>query len=484
MPALLFLAALLSFTGEALATRVSEKIRAFAGQTVILPCQIPVSDDFPTVEWSKEGLAQPNITFLYRDGCETHEMKNPVFQYRTHLIMSELKNGNISLRISNVQLSDAGKYRCMTLWRKTQPVVKTLELLVVAVSEPKLSVVSAKCGEVTLQCEADLWQQEPEITFLDDQGNNVSAENPKRHPDSRGFFTITRRATVQTTTNRVTCRVHQPEINQTRDMEIHIPADCTRSCTLTTSIAVLVTTFLCGLSALIAVLCKKYHDSVGDQKLSVSAKSHFTGSDPQLDQADDIRNANIEQQRRIDELKSNLHEKDETIHQLTEELNDLRSRQGAVVSQQNQPTIDNGLSKSSLDAPKPNNVPPDHSPKASKFSHDNNPKPVASTNSNHPKSCNLPQSNDQKPGVLRQSGNPAPGPLHQRSSHNNSSPALLTNNAAGSSSSSSASTSEENCLVRSMSMSESRSKSARPKRRYTTSGALYNRYTILENLPE
>lgn len=224
--------------------------------------------------------------------------------------------------------------------------------------------------------------------------------------------------------------------------------------------------------------------TVGDQKLSVSAKSHFTGSDPQLDQADDIRNANIEQQRRIDELKSNLHEKDETIHQLTEELNDLRSRQGAVVSQQNQPTIDNGLSKSSLDAPKPNNVPPDHSPKASKFSHDNNPKPVASTNSNHPKSCNLPQSNDQKPGVLRQSGNPAPGPLHQRSSHNNSSPALLTNNAAGSSSSSSASTSEENCLVRSMSMSESRSKSARPKRRYTTSGALYNRYTILENLPE
>ncbi|XP_042256615.1 selection and upkeep of intraepithelial T-cells protein 6-like isoform X3 [Thunnus maccoyii] len=446
MPALLFLAALLSFTGEALATRVSEKIRAFAGQTVILPCQIPVSDEFPTVEWSKEGLAEPNITFLYRDGCETHEMKNPVFQYRTQLIMSELKNGNISLRISNVQLSDAGKYRCMTLWRKTQPVVKTLELLVVAVSEPKLSVVSAKCGEVTLQCEADHWQQEPEITFLDDQGNNISAENPKRHPDSRGFFTITRRATVQTTTNRVTCRVHRPEINQTRAMEIYIP--------------------------------------VGDQKLSVSAKSHFTGSDPQLDQADDIRNANIEQQRRIDELKSNLHEKDETIHQLTEELNDLRSRQGAVVSQQNQPTIDNGLSKSSLDAPKPNNVPPDHSPKASKFSHDNNPKPVASTNSNHPKSCNLPQSNDQKPGVLRQSGNPAPGPLHQRSSHNNSSPALLTNNAAGSSSSSSASTSEENCLVRSMSMSESRSKSARPKRRYTTSGALYNRYTILENLPE
>lgn len=98
---------------------------------VILPCSFRFnpSSDFPTVEWSKKGL-QPDVIFLYRDGCETYEMKNPAFEYRTSLIMKELKNGNISLRISNVQLSDAGTYRCMRLWQNAPWETTTVELTV------------------------------------------------------------------------------------------------------------------------------------------------------------------------------------------------------------------------------------------------------------------------------------------------------------------------------------------------------------------
>ncbi len=108
-----------------------EQVLAFAGEDVILPCSfnITASDDFPTVEWSKEGL-QPNVILLYRDGCETHEMKNPAFEYRTSLIMKELKNRNISLRISNVRLSDAGKYKCMRLWKNAPRDMTTVELVV------------------------------------------------------------------------------------------------------------------------------------------------------------------------------------------------------------------------------------------------------------------------------------------------------------------------------------------------------------------
>lgn len=109
-----------------------ETVLAFAGGDVILPCsfRVTASGDFPqTVEWSKEGL-QPDIVFLYRYGCETPEMKNPAFRYRTSLITKELQNGNISLRISNVQLSDAGKYRCMSLWEKAPKEISSVELVV------------------------------------------------------------------------------------------------------------------------------------------------------------------------------------------------------------------------------------------------------------------------------------------------------------------------------------------------------------------
>ena len=102
-----------------------ERVLALAGRDVILPCSfnITVSRNFPTVEWSKKGI-EPNVVFLYRDGCETYEMKNPDFEYRTNLVLKELKNGNISLRISNVQLSDAGSYQCMTLKKNYREITR------------------------------------------------------------------------------------------------------------------------------------------------------------------------------------------------------------------------------------------------------------------------------------------------------------------------------------------------------------------------
>uniref|UniRef100_A0A3P9MY46 Ig-like domain-containing protein n=1 Tax=Poecilia reticulata TaxID=8081 RepID=A0A3P9MY46_POERE len=93
-----------------------EKVVAFAGGNAILPCnlKIPVSDHIPTVEWSKEDL-DSDIVFLYRDGYETFEMKNLAFEFRTSLFMREVKNGNFSLRISNLKPSDSGIYQCLII---------------------------------------------------------------------------------------------------------------------------------------------------------------------------------------------------------------------------------------------------------------------------------------------------------------------------------------------------------------------------------
>ncbi|KAM6960411.1 butyrophilin subfamily 1 member A1-like [Tautogolabrus adspersus] len=246
-------------------------IRAFAGDPVILPCHVDVRDELPTIEWSKEGLGQ-NMVLLYRDGCETHEMKDPAYWYRTSLIMNKLKNGNISLRISNVQLSDAGKYTCKTIRKKVQRNV-WIELIVDAVSEPKLSVIPTVDGGVTLQCEASCWSPTPEITFLDDRDNIISAGEPKSEPGPRGCINIKKRVTLQTATNRVSCRVHQPDMNQTRVTETFIPDGCLRSCTNTTIIAVFVTVILCGLGVCLVICCKRFLNcgnasSADGQKLS------------------------------------------------------------------------------------------------------------------------------------------------------------------------------------------------------------------------
>uniref|UniRef100_A0A3Q3QS24 Ig-like domain-containing protein n=1 Tax=Monopterus albus TaxID=43700 RepID=A0A3Q3QS24_MONAL len=96
---------------------VSEKIRASAGGTVILPCHISHSVDIPTVEWSKEGL-DPNIIFLYQHGCDTFEMKNQVFQFRTNLIMNKVKDGDISLHMFICSCLIPELYQCRVFWER------------------------------------------------------------------------------------------------------------------------------------------------------------------------------------------------------------------------------------------------------------------------------------------------------------------------------------------------------------------------------
>ncbi|KAF3697681.1 Butyrophilin subfamily 2 member A1 Precursor [Channa argus] len=460
-----------SSTGQTADNGVSEKILAFAGETVILPCHISVQHDNPTVEWSKEGL-NPNIIFLYRDGCETFEMKHPLFKYRTNLNMNKLKNGDISLIISNVKLKDAGKYQCVTLMKKKPHVIKTLELVVGAVSEPKLRFVSGVGDGATLQCEANCWFPEPEITFLDDQGNSIRADNAKRSHDSMGCFNVTARVTVQT--NRVTCRVHQPLYNKTRETETYIPAECLRSCKVEITITFLVTLFA-STCVCVAILCKKLN----------CVKKNLSGQSS--DQSRKCRNAEgvnhracncangTDHLQKIKELEEKLDCRQTRIQQLTDELNDLRSRQGPDM-QIGQHTVNNNPCGPSTDMSKTNNHPPHQLP------HDNNPKPLDVTSNHNPKPGNSFENKDSEPGVL--SENPALGLPVQTSSQHHNSPASLTNIAALSSTSSSASMSEENHLCRSKSLSLPHSNDAKIRRSNTLSGAHFKRFSRMQNLPE
>lgn len=415
----LFLCArlLLFFAGEHAAHGKQGQVLAFAGGDVILPCNFRISDstDFPTVEWSKEGL-NPDVVFLYRDGCETYEIKNPIFEYRTSLIMKELKDGNISLRISNVKMSDAGKYKCLKLWKKAPREVTEVELVVGAVSEPKLSVVSVeRCG-VTVQCEVNFWPTEPQVTFLDHQGNDIPAQGSERDRDASGRFIIKQRVTLQEANSSITCRVHQPEINQTRETKILVSATCSSDiCTAAFAAGGLASVLF---SAILALLIYKEHNKSTQKKKRLHRKS----SDQRKNSStENMLNSLTEQlKERLAGLKSELQEKEEIIRQL--KRNDQPSR--AVATQHDQPIW--GLFTSKPDIPKkPFNHYSDLDSNASYCADDYNPKFTASTKTYPPKSGSLHHKGSHL-GVKRQNSNPAPGQPIQRKHRNRSSPAIMS----------------------------------------------------------
>ncbi|KAG7496267.1 butyrophilin subfamily 3 member A2-like [Solea senegalensis] len=433
------------------------KIRVLTGSFAVLPCAFNTtsSPGFPTaVEWSKKDL-KDDIVFLYRDGRETHELKNPAFEYRTNFILKVPKYGNVSLRISDVRLSDAGTYLCKKLWKSSLRDITTVELEVAAVSEPRLSVVSGGRAGVTVQCEVGCWLPEPEIRLLDDRGNELPAENKEKGEKTAvGCYTVKRRVTLQDATSSVRCEVWESQFNQSKDTKINLPDNCLASSVL---LLIIGWTLFGILACAVCVVClwKKFCKSGNERKLPVirhsSSESIVIGKSE--------KQSLLEQNHIVDlltkeneKLKSELQKANNRLQRRDKPQRGLADKQ-KVVCQQDQPTVN-----SSTPCDKRPTLP------------------------------NQPPCMRSKPAVQRQNSNPGPPRPIQTTRRNISSPDLYSGNTAASSVSPSRGVTAQSKRHRSMSegFSSRDSYPRRPQRRqsFGTSVLSNNPYGPLDKLNE
>ncbi|XP_064881206.1 butyrophilin subfamily 1 member A1-like [Oncorhynchus nerka] len=227
---ILFISVSLITTGssEVQVVGPADRVVALAGDDVILPCSLEpsVSAEGMIVRWTRLNTKAENV-HLYRQGRDSNEEQSPSYRGRTSMFHEELKNGNVSLKLNRVTLSDAGSYRCFLPTLTSQVKETTVQLFVGAVSQTVISIDGTKGWGVVLKCDSGGWFPEPEMEWLDSSGTILPADGPpERHRDSEGRYTVRRHVTVdQTDTNRFTCRVHQTEINHLKETEIHVPDD-------------------------------------------------------------------------------------------------------------------------------------------------------------------------------------------------------------------------------------------------------------------
>ncbi|XP_076019079.1 butyrophilin subfamily 3 member A2-like [Genypterus blacodes] len=204
----------------------SQPVVAMLGNDVILPCSLePVADTADLMmEWTRPDLS-PRFVFVRRSGQELVNKKNPSYEGRTSVFVDQLQHGNISLKLSKVKLSDEGRYRCfIPRWG----VDAFVSVVVGSASSPliRLSGIDASTGEVMLECEAAGWYPEPEVLWLDTEGNIVSAGPTEtlRGPD--GLYTDSSSVTVDNKHgNTFTCKLQENKTNQTRETQIHVSGD-------------------------------------------------------------------------------------------------------------------------------------------------------------------------------------------------------------------------------------------------------------------
>ncbi|XP_070296377.1 myelin-oligodendrocyte glycoprotein-like isoform X3 [Salvelinus sp. IW2-2015] len=146
---ILFISVSLITTESSEVVGSADPVVALAGDDVILPCSLKpsVGAEDMTVEWTGLYLKTRNV-HLYRQGRDSNVEQFPSYRGRTSMFHEELKNGNVSLKLTRVTLSDAGSYMCFIPTLTGQVKETTVQLFVGAVSQPVISINHLKETEI------------------------------------------------------------------------------------------------------------------------------------------------------------------------------------------------------------------------------------------------------------------------------------------------------------------------------------------------
>ncbi|KAM4611876.1 butyrophilin-like protein 2 isoform 2-T2 [Polymixia lowei] len=179
----------------------SQPIVAQAGEDVILPCHLEPPRDVTdlTVEWR-----------LYRDTVKTvyvhiyRHGQSVLGQERTSLFTDELKKGNISLKISSVTLSDAGKYTCFVSKLNITDKEDFVHLIV-----ESTEIISNTGDKVEVVCSSSGWiNVSNSVQWQNSSGMILSVESPEIIQSSDGLYTVSSTVIIKNTNTRsFTCRL-------------------------------------------------------------------------------------------------------------------------------------------------------------------------------------------------------------------------------------------------------------------------------------
>ncbi|XP_046707414.1 butyrophilin subfamily 1 member A1-like isoform X2 [Silurus meridionalis] len=183
-----------------------------AGEDLILPCFTKSNTSVVDmrVEWFRLNV-EDSLVHLYMDHEDRNENQALLYRERTSLFKEELQKGNASLKLSALRVSDEGKYKCL-IEDKSQSDDITVNVIVeVQGSQPVIMMENYdNSGGIHLVCESRGWNPEPEILWLDEEGDTLPAEDTQIHRDTEGF-SVKRSITVYdySDSNRFYCRLRQ-----------------------------------------------------------------------------------------------------------------------------------------------------------------------------------------------------------------------------------------------------------------------------------
>ncbi|XP_039872615.1 uncharacterized protein LOC120724489 [Simochromis diagramma] len=103
----------------AFASTVQKEIPAVSGQNINVTCRAPNNNTITAVECTRPDLGNKTV-FLYRQKRIDTNNQHPSFKDRVDLQDKQMKDGDLSLRMTNMTINDTGTYECHVSMKETR----------------------------------------------------------------------------------------------------------------------------------------------------------------------------------------------------------------------------------------------------------------------------------------------------------------------------------------------------------------------------
>uniref|UniRef100_A0A8C4SXZ2 Ig-like domain-containing protein n=1 Tax=Erpetoichthys calabaricus TaxID=27687 RepID=A0A8C4SXZ2_ERPCA len=168
----------------------------YVGEDVVLPASLSpaLNAEAFEVRWFTTDIGSPEL--LYID----YNIRRQSDTRRT-LSIDNLKNGNVSLIIRNVRVSDDHLYRCYVYSGQRDD-----ETEVSLTVEGQYYVKPSLSQKTRLECSAEKWNPQPEVTWRDMNGADVTSQSTiKSERDSEGLLRVSSVLPVKEEYNVFSC---------------------------------------------------------------------------------------------------------------------------------------------------------------------------------------------------------------------------------------------------------------------------------------
>ncbi|KAM9311812.1 CD276 antigen [Gastrophryne carolinensis] len=255
---------LLPLLCKAIEVRVPDfPVTGVLDKDVILPCSFIPPAGFSvhdlSVFWKLTSLQQVHAFTL---GQEQLENQEPKFINRTQLFLDKLPEGNMSLLLRKVRLSDEGTYTCFVNVGNFSSAALSLQVAA-SFTKPTLHLKPSdglKPGdEVTVTCHTHRGYPEAEIMWQDGNGQNLTENiTTSQVANEEGLFQVQSSVhVILETTDTYTCLVYNPVLQEVTNASLSV----TGQHLAFPLVAMWVTVGLCicllGLLIALALVCRK-----------------------------------------------------------------------------------------------------------------------------------------------------------------------------------------------------------------------------------